>query len=213
MSNDKQIRIMIIEDHFVVREGLSAIINSQSDMTTIAEAGNGTLALGLFEEYLPDVTLMDLRIPGINGLEAISAIRTKFPQARIIVLSAYAGDEDIYRAIQGGARGYLLKDTPGPELIQAIRTVRAGGRVLPPEIAARLADRIPRSELSTRELEILKLISKGKSNKEIAHLLFISSGTVRAHASNIFTKLGCADRAQAISEAFHRGILHLDQED
>ena len=179
-------------------------------MVTVAEAGNGRLAVELFQEHIPDVTLMDLRIPGLNGLEAMSAIREKFPRARIIVLSTYGGDEDIFRAFQSGARAYFLKDVKGPDLMKAIRSVHAGQRVLPPEIALRLADRIPRSELSPRELEILKLISKGRSNKEIAHLLSISDGTVRVHASNIFSKLGCNDRAQAVSKAFQRGIIYLD---
>jgi two-component system, NarL family, response regulator len=210
MNKNKPIRVMIVEDHFVVRVGLAAIINSQADMVTIAEAGNGRLAVELFEQHQPDVTLMDLRIPGLNGLEAISAIKDKFQRARIIVLSTYGGDEDIFRAFQSGARAYFLKDVKGPDLIKAIRAVHAGQRVLPPEIASRLADRIPRSELSPRELEILKLISKGMSNKEIAHLLSISDGTVRVHASNIFAKLGCSDRAQAVSEAFQRGIIYLD---
>ncbi|MEP6903747.1 MAG: response regulator transcription factor [Actinomycetota bacterium] len=210
MTKNKPIRVMIVEDHFVVRVGLAAIINSQTDMVTVAEAGNGRLAVELFEKHQPDVTLMDLRIPGLNGLEAISAIKDKFPRARIIVLSTYGGDEDIFRAFQSGARAYFLKDVKGPDLVKAIRAVQAGQRVLPPEIASRLAERIPRSELSTRELEILKLISKGRSNKEIAHLLAISDGTVRVHASNIFAKLGCSDRAQAVSEAFQRGIIYLD---
>ena len=210
MGRTKPIRVMIVEDHFVVRVGLAAIINSQSDMETVAEAGNGRSAVEQFAEVEPDVTLMDLRIPGLNGLEAITAIKGKFPRARIIVLSTYGGDEDIFRAFQAGARAYLLKDTKGPDLIKAIRSVYAGQRVLPPEIAMRLADRIPRSELSPRELEILKLISEGKANKEIAQLLSISDGTVRVHASNIFAKLGCNDRAQAVSEAFKRGIIYLD---
>ena len=210
MNRNKAIRVMVVEDHFVVRVGLAAIINSQQDMATVAEAGNGSTAVELFQQHQPDVTLMDLRLPGLNGLEAISAIKDEFPRARIIVLSTYSGDEDIFRAFQVGARAYLLKDTKGPDLLKAIRAVNAGQRVLPPEVALRLADRIPRSELSTRELEILTLISKGKSNKQIASLLSISDGTVRVHASNIFAKLGCSDRAQAVSEAFQRGIIHLD---
>ncbi len=210
MGKDEPIRVMIVEDHFVVRVGLAAIINSQSDMMTVAEAGNGRAALELFEEHRPDVTLMDLRIPGLNGLEVISAIDAKYPRSRIIVLSTYGGDEDIFRAFQAGARGYLLKDIKGPELIKSIRSVYAGQRVFSPEVASRLADRIPRSELSPREFEILKLISEGKSNKEIAQKLTISNGTVRVHASNIFSKLGCNDRAQAVSEAFRRGIIYMD---
>ncbi|MDQ6788352.1 MAG: response regulator transcription factor [Acidobacteriota bacterium] len=209
MKKTKPIRVMIAEDHFIMRVGLAAIINSQTDMLTVAEAGNGNQAVELFCENLPDVTLMDLRMPEMNGLEAITRIKKKFPRARFIVLSTYGGGEDIFRAFQVGARAYFLKDVNGAELIKAIRLVHAGQRVLPPEIALRLAERIPRSELSRRELEILKLISKGKSNKEISRTLAISDGTVRVHASNIFAKLGCHDRAQAVSEAFQRGIIHL----
>ena len=210
MDQAKPIRVMIVEDHFVVRVGLVAIINSQPDMATVAEAGNGQLAVELFDEHRPDITLMDLRIPILNGLEAIAAITAKHPQARIIVLSTYGGDEDIFRAFQAGARAYFLKDVKGPDLVSGIRTVHAGQRVLPAEIAARLAERIPRSELSRRELEILRLIALGQSNREIASSLSISEGTVRVHASNIFAKLGCNDRAQAVSEAFKRGVIYLD---
>ena len=146
----------------------------------------------------------------MSGLEVIAAIMGKYPKARVIVLSTYGGDEDIFRAFQAGARAYFLKDIKGQDLVNAIRAVRAGQRPLPPEIAARLAERIPRSELSPRELEILKLISKGGSNKEIANSLNISEGTVRVHASNIFAKLGCSDRAQAVTEAYKRGIIYID---
>jgi two-component system NarL family response regulator len=210
MNENERIRIMIVEDHFVVRVGLAAIINSQPDMITVAEAGNGRQAVELFELHQPDVTLMDLRIPGLNGVDAIGVIIKKFPRARIIVLSSYSGDEDIFRALQAGARAYFLKDVKGQELVKAIRAVHAGQRMLPPEIAVRLAERVHRSELSPRELEILKLIAKGRSNKEIALLLNISEGTVRVHASNIFSKLGCSDRAQAVAEAYQRGIIYVD---
>jgi DNA-binding NarL/FixJ family response regulator len=210
MSESKRLRIMIVEDHFVVRVGLAAIINSQADMTTVAEAGNGRQAVELFEQHQPDVTLMDLRIPGLDGIEAIAAITRKFPRARIIVLTSFSGDEDIFRALQAGARGYLLKDVKGQELLNTIRAVHAGQRPLPPEIASRLAERIHRSELSPRELEILRLIAKGRSNKEIAIDLAISEGTVRVHASNIFSKLNCSDRAQAVAEAYQRGIIYVD---
>jgi two-component system NarL family response regulator len=210
MNQNERISLMIVEDHFVVRVGLAAIINSQPDMVTVAEASNGRQAIELFDQHQPDVTLLDLRLPGMNGLEVIAAIMGKHPKARVIVLSTYGGDEDIFRAFQAGARAYFLKDIKGQDLINAIRAVRAGQRPLPPEIAARLADRIPRSELSPRELEILKLISKGGSNKEIANSLNISEGTVRVHASNIFAKLGCSDRAQAVTEAFKRGIIYID---
>jgi two-component system, NarL family, response regulator len=206
----ENISIMIVEDHFVVRAGLTAIINSQPDMTTVAEAGNGRQAVELFAQHQPDVTLMDLRIPLLGGIEAIAAIIKEFPRAKIIVLSTFGGDEDIFKALQAGARAYFLKDVKGQDLIGAIRAVNNGQRPLPPEIASRLAERIPRSELSPRELEILRLIAKGGSNKEIANTLAISEGTVRVHASNIFAKLGCGDRAQAVSEAFQRGIIHID---
>ena len=210
MTDNEKMTIMIVEDHFVVRAGLTAIINSQADMVTVAEAGNGREAVELFEQHQPDVTLMDLRIPALNGIEAIAAIIKEFPRAKIIVLSTYGGDEEIFKALQAGARAYFLKDVKGQDLINAIRAVHAGQRPLPPEIASRLAERIPRSELSPRELEILKLIAKGGSNRAIATALAISEGTVRVHASNIFAKLGCSDRAQAVSEAFHRGIIYVD---
>jgi len=210
MKDTEKISIMIVEDHFVVRAGLAAIINSQPDMLMVAEAGNGKQAVELFAQHEPDVTLMDLRIPALNGTEAIAAIVKQFPRARIIVLSTYGGDEEIFKALQAGARAYFLKDVKGQDLINAIRAVHAGQRPLPPEIASRLAERIPRSELSPRELEILRLIARGGSNREIATTLAISEGTVRVHASNIFAKLGCGDRAQAVSEAFQRGIIHIE---
>jgi DNA-binding NarL/FixJ family response regulator len=210
MSESERLRVMIVEDHFVVRTGLAAIINSQTDMITVAEARNGREAIDLYREHQPHVTLMDLRIPLLSGTEAIAAIVKEFPRAKIIVLSTFGGDEDIFQALQAGARAYFLKDVKGHDLIGAIRAVHAGQRLLPPEIASRLAERIPRSELSPRELEILRLIAKGGSNREIANTLDISEGTVRVHASNIFAKLGCNDRAQAVSEAFQRGIIHVD---
>jgi two-component system NarL family response regulator len=210
MSQNSHIRIMIVEDHFVVRVGLKAIINSQPDMETVAEAGNGRQAMDAFDQFKPDVTLMDLRIPGIGGIDTITGIIGKFPRARIIVLSTYGGDENIFRAFQAGARAYFLKDIKGQDLVNAIRAVHAGQRPLPPEIAARLLERVPRSALSSRETEILTLIAKGKSNKEIASGLNISEGTVRVHASNLFAKLGCSDRAQAVSEAFRRGIIDVE---
>jgi two-component system NarL family response regulator len=210
MSMNPQIRIMIVEDHFVVRVGLKAIINSQPDMVTVAEAGNGRQAVEAFEQHKPDITLMDLRLPGQGGIDAISAIIGKNPRARIIVLSTYGGDENIFRAFQAGARAYFLKDIKGQDLVQAIRAVHAGQRPLPPEIAARLLERVPRTALSSRESEILTLIAHGRSNKEIATGLGISEGTVRVHASNLFAKLGCSDRAQAVSEAFRRGIIDVE---
>jgi two-component system NarL family response regulator len=210
MSHSPQIRIMIVEDHFVVREGLKAIINSQQDMAAVAEAGNGRQAVEAFEQHQPDVTLMDLRIPGLNGIDAISGIIAKYPRARIIVLSTYGGDENIFRAFQAGARAYFLKDIKGQDLVDAIRAVHAGQRVVPPEIASQLAERVPLTALSPREMEILILVAKGKSNKEIGAELAISEGTVRVHASNLLSKLRCSGRAQAVSEAIRRGIIEVE---
>ena len=210
MSDSLQIRIMIVEDHFVVREGLKAIINSQKDMVTVAEAGNGRQAVEAFAQFQPDITLMDVRIPGLNGIEAISGIVAKFPDARVIVLSTWGGDENIFRAFQAGAKAYFLKDIKGQDLVDAIRSVYAGQRVVPPEIASQLAGRVPLTALSPREMEILTLVARGKSNKEIGAELAISEGTVRVHASNLLSKLHCSGRAQAVSEAIRRGIIEVE---
>ena len=201
---------MIVEDQFVVRVGLASIINSQPDMTIVAETGNGRQAVDLFDEHQPDVTLMDLRLPGLSGIEAITAILKKHARARIMVFSSFGGTENVFRAFQAGARSYFLKDVKGRELVEAIRAVHAGQRPLPQEIASCLAERLPCPDLSPREMEIIKLIAHGESNREIAHRLSISEGTVRVHASNIFAKLGCSDRAQAVAVAFHRGIITID---
>ena len=210
MSDSSQIRIMIVEDHFVVREGLKSIINSQKDMVTVAEAGNGRQAVEAFERHQPDVTLMDVRIPGLNGIDAISGIVAQFPNAHIIVLSTYGGDENIFRAFQAGAMAYFLKDIKGQDLVDAIRAVHAGQRVVTSEIASQLAGRVPLTALSPREMEILTLVAKGKSNKEIGAELNISEGTVRVHASNLLSKLHCSGRAQAVSEAIRRGIIEVE---
>lgn len=205
-----RIRTMIAEDHFVVRVGLSSIINSQPDMVNVAEAGNGRQAVEMFDTYLPDVTLMDLRLPGMGGIEAVTAIVAKHPRARVIMLSSFGGPENVFRAFQAGARAYFLKDVKGRDLVDAIRAVHAGQRPLPPEIASCLAERMPNPELSAREMEILRLIANGQTNKAIAGRLGISEGTVRVHASNVFAKLGCSDRAQAVAVAFQRGIVCIE---
>jgi DNA-binding NarL/FixJ family response regulator len=210
MSKDRPIRILIADDHFVVRMGLAAVINTQSDMRVVAEAANGLQATELFRQHLPDVTLMDLRMPQMQGVEAITSIRNEFPNSRFIVLTTYDGDEDIYRALQAGARGYLLKDTVGDSLLDAIRAVHAGQRRIPPEVANRLAERMFRSELSAREMEVLRLIVKGKSNKEIASDLGVAEGTVKIHINNMLSKLGVSDRTQATTFALQHGIIHLD---
>lgn len=210
MSARSPIRILIADDHFVVRMGLSTLINTQEDMTVVAEAANGKQAAEMFRAHRPDVTLMDLRMPEMNGVEAIVAIRAEDPDARIIVLTTYDGDEDIFRAFQAGARAYLLKDMHHDELLGALRAVHQGQRFIPPAIANRLAERIPRSELTSRELEVLKLIVKGMSNREIAATLFITEGTVKIHVNNLLGKLGVSDRTKAATTALKRGIVHLD---
>ena len=204
------IRILLADDHFVVRMGLSTLINTQSDMTVVAEATNGKQAVEMFREDKPDVTLMDLRMPEMNGVDAIIAIRDGDPDARIIVLTTYDGDEDIYRAFQGGARAYLLKDMHHDELLSAIRAVHQGQRFVPATIANRLAERMPRSKLTARELDVLRLIVKGMSNREIAASLAITEGTVKIHVNNVLGKLGVNDRTKAATTALQRGIVHLE---
>jgi two-component system NarL family response regulator len=210
MDEGNSIRILVADDNFLVRLGLGAVLNAQSGMTVVAEAGNGRQAVELFRQHTPDIVLMDLRMPLMTGVEATKAIRSEYPGARIIVLTTYDGDEDIYRALQAGARAYLLKDVLREDLLAAIRAVHAGQRHIPPAVAARLAERLPLSDLTARELEVLKLIVKGMSNSEIGAALTISTGTVKIHVNNILSKLGVSDRTQATTTALQRGIVHLD---
>jgi two-component system, NarL family, response regulator len=210
MSKDKPIRVLIADDHFVVRMGLAAVITTQPDMAVVAEAANGRQALEFFRRHRPDVTLMDLRMPEMDGIEAIITIRKEFPESRFIVLTTYDGDEDVHRALQAGARAYLLKDMLQDGLVEAIRAVHAGQRFIPAEVANRLAERMDRTELTSRELEVLRLIVEGRSNKEIAARLSIAEGTVKIHINNILSKLGVSDRTQAATFALKRGIIHLD---
>lgn len=210
MSKTQSIKIMIVDDHPVVREGLSRIIVSESGMEVIAEAGTGAEALTLYRKLRPDIVLLDMRMPEMTGIQTIEAIRKEFTNARIIVLSTYDLEEDIYQSLQAGARGYILKDSPRNELLASIRRVHAGDRVIPPNIATRLAERIGGNELTAREFEVLKLIVKGKSNKQIGDDLGISEGTVKSHVNNILDKLGVTDRTQAVSVALKRGIVHLE---
>ena len=209
MSKANPIRILITDDHFVVRMGLTAVINTQPDMVVVAEAVNGRQAIESFRQHRPDVTLMDLRMPEMGGIEAITAIRKEFADSRFIVLTTYDGDEDIYRALQAGARSYLLKDMLRDTLVDAIRAVHAGQRRIPPEVANRLAERMDRTELTPRELEVLRLIVEGKSNKEIAAELSVAEGTVKIHVNNILSKMGVSDRTQAATFALQRGIIHI----
>jgi DNA-binding NarL/FixJ family response regulator len=210
MSSNGTIRILVADDNFLVRLGLSAVMNTEAGMSVVAEAGNGKQAVEMFRAHTPDIVLMDLRMPLMNGVEATKAIRSEFPNARIIVLTTYDGDEDIYRALQAGARAYLLKDVLRDELLVAIRAVHKGQMHIPPEVAARLAERLPLSDLTAREMDVLKLIVKGMSNSDIGDALRISTGTVKIHVNNILSKLGVSDRTQAATTALQRGIVHLD---
>jgi DNA-binding NarL/FixJ family response regulator len=208
MSNEK-IRIVVVDDQAVVRQGFVALINTVADMEVIAEGTDGRQAVELYRKLRPDVLLTDLRMPVMTGVEAIAAIRREFPTARVIVLTTFDGDEDIYRSLQAGAQGYLLKDMFFEELEDAIRTVHAGGRRIPGIVAERLAGRVGGSDLTGRELEVLEQIVIGHSNKEIAAALDISEATVKSHVNNILSKLGVADRTQAATTAIRRGLVRL----
>jgi two-component system NarL family response regulator len=199
---------MVIDDQAVVRQGFVSLIKTVPDMEIVGEGSNGQEALDLFRQLQPDITLMDLRMPELSGAEAIKQIRVEFPAARIIVLTTFDGDEDIYRAVQAGAQGYLLKDMFFEELEAAIRKVHAGARLIPGSVAERLAARMSSSELTGRELEVLRHIVDGKSNKEIGNTLNISEATVKSHINNILSKLGVSDRTQAATTALQRGIVH-----
>ena len=207
--SDNPIRIMVIDDQAVVRQGFVALINTVSDMVVVAEGTNGRQAIELYRLHRPDVTLMDLSMPELGGVEAIAAIRKEFRDARLIVLTTYDGDEDIYRSLQAGAQGYLLKDMFFEELEDAIRKVHAGARRIPAQVAERLAERMGSSDLTGRELEVLEQIVAGHSNKAIAHRLNISEATVKSHINSILSKLGVSDRTQAATTALQRGLVHL----
>jgi len=204
------IRILIAEDHAVVRDGLVAILNRQSDMMVVAEAENGQQAVELHRLHQPDITLMDLRMPKLEGVDAIAQIRVETPHACIIVLTTYDTDEDIYRGLQAGARGYLLKDTTSEDLLTAIRTVHQGQRYVPSEIALRVTDRFNTTELTQRELQILQLLVNGRGSVEIRSTLGISEGTVKFHMNNIMSKLNVSDRTQAVVVALKRGLVRLN---
>jgi DNA-binding NarL/FixJ family response regulator len=203
------IRILVAEDHLVARVGVTAIVNMQPDMTVVAEAANGQQAVELYRRHLPDVALLDLRMPVLGGTEAAAAIRAEFPQAKMIALTTYGGDEDIRRALAAGMQAYLTKDVLHDELLNAIRAVHAGRRYLPPSVAAALAAQVPRPDLSARELQVLELIVRGLANKQIGYTLTIAEHTVKNHVKNILSKLGVQDRTQAATAAIQRGIIHL----
>jgi DNA-binding NarL/FixJ family response regulator len=203
------IRVLSVDDHPLLREAVAALLASQSDMTLIAEAANGHEAIEQFRTHRPEVTLMDLQMPAMNGLDAMIAIRGEFPGARIIVLTTYAGDVQVLRAIKAGARAYLLKSQVRKDLVEIIRMVHAGERLIPPEVAKELAEHAADEALSWREIEVLSLISGGNANKEIAAKLSITEETVKGHMKSIFTKLGVHDRAHAVTIGLKRGIITL----
>jgi DNA-binding NarL/FixJ family response regulator len=210
LKKQKGIRIMLVDDHPAFRKGMAALIESEPDLIVVAQTGDGREALQIYRETKPDVVLMDLRLPGMGGVEAIMAIRKESPDARVIVLTTFDTDEDIYRAIQSGAKSFLLKDTPDDELSATIRAVHAGQQVLPPKVADRLAVRQRRADMSEREMEVLQLLIKGRSNKEISSSLFVSEDTVKAHLKHLFSKLGVHDRTEAAISAIRHGIVHLE---
>ena len=200
---------MLVEDHHVVRQGLTALLATEDALEVVGSAGDGAEALTLFRTLRPDVTLMDLQLPKMGGVDAIRAIRREFPEARVIVLTTFDGDEDIYRALQAGARGYLLKGMPFDELVGAIHTVHSGRTRIPSPVAEKLAERVSGQELTARELGVLERIVAGRANKEIASDLNISEATVKSHVNSLLGKLGVTDRTQAATVAIQRGFVHL----
>ncbi|MGA7905697.1 MAG: response regulator transcription factor [Terrimicrobiaceae bacterium] len=208
-AKKERIRILIADDHSVVREGLVSLIKRKSDMVVIAEASNGREAVDLWKEHCPDIALLDLRMPELDGVGAIKEIRELDGTAHVIVLTTFDGDEDIYRAIKAGAKAYLLKDTARDALLDCVRRVHAGETYLPPQLAAKLAERVSGEALSAREIEVLRRIAGGKSNKEIGAELFISEGTVKTHVKSIFSKLDVVSRTETVAAATRRGLIQL----
>ena len=209
MTKTGSIRILSVDDHPLLREGIAAIVNSQEDMQIVAQAGTAREALQLFRQHRPDVTLMDLRMPDMSGIDAMSAILAEFPDARVVMLTTFEGDVEIQRSLAAGARGYLLKTMPPKELVEALRQVHAGRKRIPQEIAAQLAEHIADERLTEREIEVLRRVAGGNRNREIAELLSISEETVKVHVKHIMEKLGAPDRTAAVAIAVRRGIIKL----
>jgi len=206
----KPIRVLVAEDHLVLRLGLVTLIQRQPDMALVGQASNGQQVVDMYRQLRPDVTLMDLRMPGMSGSDAIGAICTEFPGARIIVLTIHKGDEAVYQALRAGARGYLIKDVPVDEILEAIREVHQGGQRIPADIAAKMVDRIRQADLTPREIAVIKLIARGFSNKQIGLKLDVSEATARSRVASILAKLGVGDRTHAVTLALERNIIDLE---
>ena len=209
MAEQDRIRVLCVDDHPLLREGIAVLVKSQRDMKLVAQVGSGREGLLSFREHRPDVTLMDLRLPDMSGIDAMVAIRSEFPEARIIVLTTFEGDVEMQRALQAGARGYMLKSMPPQDLIQGIREVHAGKKRIPPEVGSRLAEHVGDEGLTVREVEVLCQIAGGNRNQDIAQRLFISEETVKVHVKHIMEKLGARDRTQAVAIGIRRGIIQL----
>jgi DNA-binding NarL/FixJ family response regulator len=209
METPDKIRVLCVDDHPLVRKGIASLLSTEADVVLIGEASSGREAIDLFRRFEPDVTLMDLRLPDLDGVTVTRMIRQEFPEARILALTSYDGDQDIYSAIEAGVRGYLLKEVVHSEVLRAIRAVHAGKRVLPPDVLERLSDHFPQISLTPREVQVLAFVAQGFANKDIASQLGTASGTIKMHVQNILGKLGAADRTHAVTIAIQRGILHV----
>jgi len=209
VKEQMRIRVLSVDDHALLREGIATVINHQADMELVSQASGGNEAIQQYREHRPDVTLMDLRLPDLSGIDALIAIRAEFPEARVIMLTTFDGDVEIQRALQAGARGYLLKTMPPNEIVEVIRQVHAGRKRVPPELAAQLAEHMSDDNLTAREVEVLQQVGGGNRNRDIAELLHISEETVKVHVKHIMDKLGAKDRTQAIAIAVRRGIIQL----
>lgn len=209
MTQAEPIRILLADDHAILREGLRTIIELEPDMKVVGEAGDGLEAIELYRRTQPDILLLDLYMPELEGIQVIERVRGEFPQARILVLTTYGGDEDIFGSLKAGAKGYLLKDTPRRKLLEALRAVQCGERAIPPAVAAKMAERFSNPQLTPRELEVLRCVAKGKSNKEIASQLFVQEGTVKTHVNSLLRKLGASGRTEAVTTGLRRGLVRL----